>query len=88
MEKSFIEDATDIILDTVKDVRLEIKEMFKNTTPYRKERVSNEERIMNYNDFINNPDIEQQWRLEAGDDAVDKYHLDMHELINRRLRNA
>lgn len=62
---------------------------FKNTNPFDQERIPDNERIMTYFDFLDNPEVEQEWRMTAGDAAIDKYHLDMRELINRRMmRNA
>lgn len=60
----------------------------KNTNPYRQEPVPDEQRIMDYQEMLDNPDILQQFEQSMPPDEVQKYHGDMHELINRRLRNA
>lgn len=59
---------------------------FKGTNPYRKERIPDEERIMNYMNLT--PDVEQELRGQFGDEQVEKMHLNMQELITRSKRNA
>lgn len=85
MEKGLYDKAADEIVRRYGLVRNEIIRRNKGKKPFRMEKVPDEERITDYYDFLDNPDVEQQWRMEAGDEPVDKYHQDLRTLINRRM---
>lgn len=86
MKENIMDIAQDILSERLGEAKGVIKTMFKGSIPYRQERVPDEERIMNYYDFLDNPDVEQQLRLQDGDEVVDKYHYDMRELINKGIK--
>ena len=88
MEDSIFELAVNELLERQALVKAELRKRFKGVKPFRMEKVTDEELIMNYQQILDNPDIEAQLRAEMGDEPIDKLHTDMHELINRRLRNA
>ena len=89
MRENLMDTAQDILNERLGEAKGVIKEMFKGATPYRQERVPDEERIKNYFDFLDDPEFEQQMRLQDGDESVEKYKMDMQDLINRRMmRNA
>lgn len=85
------------ILDTVMDelgrrrelVKQSLHKDFKNTNPYRKVPISPKEQIMDYVDYLENPEFEQQF-LEQGVDpmVIQKYHSNMQNLLRRYQRNA
>jgi len=60
---------------------------FKGSNPYRQEPVSDEERIQRYLGWSGKPE-EQQLRQQMGDAQIDQIHVNMHELINKKVRNA
>ena len=79
---------TDKLKERINRIGVRARGQFKGTNPYRMEKVSPEERIMNYQQLLDNPDIEQQLRTQVGNAPIDKMHLDMRELINRRQSNG
>lgn len=85
MRENRLDNITDKLRVRVNRIIGHAEKQFKGTNPYRMEKVPDEERITDYYDFLDNPDIEQQWRMEAGDGPVDKYHQDLRTLINRRM---
>lgn len=85
MRENILDIRTDKIKARVSRIVEKARIQFKGTNPYRKERIPDEERIMNYMNFLDNPEIEQQMRSEAGDEPVEQMHLNMKELINRRM---
>jgi len=86
MRENILDIRTDKIKARVNRIVKTAQRQFKGTNPYRKERIPDEERIQNYLNLT--PDVEQEMRTQFGDGAVDQMHLNMSELINRRLRNA
>jgi hypothetical protein len=86
MEKSFLDESVDITLETMGDITLEIKDMFKGARPFRKVKMPDNERIQNYLQWAGTP-MEDELR-NAGVD-VDAIHTNMHDLINKKvMRNA
>lgn len=81
----------DIVTDLVKK-RMgiafgEAQRQYKNTNPYRKEPIPDEERIQSYLSLT--PDVEQELRQQFGDAPVEQMHSDMQELIKRgKIKNA
>lgn len=87
MEKSIFDLAVDELLERQRLTKIELHKRFKGVKPFRMEKVPDEERIQNYLQI--DDEMEQEMRQQFGDDAMDKMHLNMRELINRRMmRNA
>ena len=84
------ENRLDVITDKIKAritrITANAQRQFKGTNPYRKERIPDEERIQSYLNLT--PDVEQELRMQFGDEPIEQMHLNMREMINRRLRNA
>jgi hypothetical protein len=80
-----IQDKMDTIIERSSD---QMSKFFKGTNPYGKKPKTDKERLDEYHQLSANPDVEMQLRQNFGDEAIDKYHLRMAELANRRQRNA
>ena len=80
------ENRLDIITDKIKAritrITANAQKQFKGTNPYRKERIPDEERIMNYLNLT--PDVEQEMRMQFGDENIEQMHLNMQELMRRK----
>lgn len=87
LESSIFDMTVDILLERQNLVRKELAKRFKKTKPFRMEEVPDEERIQDYLGWQGTPQ-EQEFRQQFGDEAVDKVHSEMHQLINRRMQNA
>ncbi|KKN57541.1 hypothetical protein LCGC14_0560870 [marine sediment metagenome] len=88
MRQNVFDTATDILKERMGNANLLITKMFKGARPYRQEPKSDEDRIRDYMQWANDPQMEQQLRQEFGNEGVDKMHTDMQELITRRNPNA
>ena len=67
-----------------------IGDEFKGKRPFDKVPVPPKQQIMDYINYLDNPEIEQEF-IEQGvaPDMIQKYHDDMHKLINEKvMRNA
>ena len=82
--KNSMDVITDELKDQFKNIRKEAQLQFKGTNPYRKEKVDNKQLILEYQDFLEKPEIEQQLRQTAGDDTVDEYHRRMQTILGRQ----
>jgi len=62
---------------------------FRNKRPFDKVPVPPEEQIMDYMDYVENPDIEQEFLQQGADPmTIQKYHDDMHKLINEKVMRS
>lgn len=88
MKENLMDVASDILKERLGNAKIEIQKMYKGTNPYRMEKVPDVERIQQYLGWQGTPQ-EQEFRQQFGDEAVEKIHLDMHELINKKvMKNA
>lgn len=62
---------------------------FRNKMPFDKVPVPPKEQVMNYMDYVDNPDIEQEF-LNQGTDpmTIQNYHKNMQNLIRRYQKNG
>lgn len=86
MKQNRLDRITDGVLERVGRIRGEVQSQYKNTNPYRMEKVSPEEQIKNYLSMT--PEMETQFRQQMGDEAMGEYTNKMNELIMRRQENA
>ena len=89
MELGIFDKAVDILLERQKLVRGELARRFRKEKPFRMEPVPPREQIMNYMDYVDNPDIEQEF-IDKGADpmTIQKYHDNMQNLIRRYQKNG
>ena len=83
MEKSIFDIAVDILIERRGLAKVELRKRFKGVKPFRMEKVSDEDRIANYMQWANDPEMEMEMRQSLGDEGVDTIHNNMHNLINR-----
>ena len=82
MDKSIFAMTVDILLERQKLTKAKLREMFKGVKPFRMEKVSDEDRIVDYMKWADTP-MEDELRQKFGDESIDKIRNDMHDLINR-----
>lgn len=80
--KSIFDRAVDILIERQQLATIELQRRFKGVDPFRKEKVSDEQRIGDYMKWAGQP-MEQELRQQFGDEQIDGIHNDMHDLINR-----
>ena len=85
MEKSIFELAIEELLERQKLTKVELRKRFKGAKPFGMEKVPDEQRIMDYQEMMDNPDILQQFEQSMPPEEVQMYHSNMHELINKKL---
>jgi len=62
---------------------------FRNKRPFDKVPVPPKEQIMNYMDYVDNPDIEQEFLNQGADPmTIQNYHDKMQNLIRRYQKNG
>jgi len=87
MKRNKMDIVTDLVKKRMGIAFGEAQKQYKNTNPYRKERIPDEERIMSYTSLM--PDVEQELRQQFGDAPVEQMHLNMQKLIERgKIKNA
>lgn len=83
MKKNPMDLITDELKIQVEAIKNEIADQFKGTVPYRKEKVDNKQLVLEYDEFLDKPEIEQQLRQTAGNDTVEEYHRRMQKILGR-----
>ena len=82
METSIFDMAVDILLERQNDVTLELHKRFKNTKPFRMEKMSDADRINEYMQWANTPQ-EAELRQQFGDNEIEQVHANIQDLIRR-----
>ncbi len=87
METSIFDMAVDILLERQNDVTLELHKRFKNTKPFRMEKMSDADRINEYMQWAGTP-MEQELRQQLGNQEIDQIHMNIQQLIDKGARNG
>ena len=84
MKASIFDEATDILKGRLNDAYAELKTQFKGTKPYRKEPISSDEMLLEYN--MRGFEMFSQIADTQGIEAATKYRDEMEALKQKRRR--
>lgn len=88
VRKNELDRRTDKLKERLGRLMTTVSERYKNTRPYRKEPVSDAERIQRYLQWAGDPQLEMEMRQQFGNEGIDTLHRNMRELINRGQANG
>lgn len=78
--KSLLDRRTDLLKETILRMKGHVHEVFKDTDPYRKVKMSDEEAVAQFMSF--DPEVKEQFRIQSPE-AFSEYERKIDEIILR-----